>query len=99
MPEIAVNVPYESNEIKDIAVEEFRKRLDGLGPLNGAKEYASFEIGFNVTVRLRRTGEVTAPKETLAWGKAKRGEPDLTHEQTVLEDNSDFQSGDPNEER
>ena len=99
MPEVAVNVPFESNEIKEIVCDELRKRLDLLGPLQGAKEYSSFSIGFNVTIRLSRVGDVTVPKETLAWGTASGGESDLSHEQTVLTDDSEFQSGDPNDER
>ena len=99
MTEIAVNVPFDSNEIKEIVCDELRKRLDTLSPLMGAKEYASFSIGFNVTIRLSRVGEAIAPKETLAWGTASGGEPDLNHEQTVLTEDSEFQSGDPNDER
>ena len=97
--EVAVNVPFDVEEIKTIVCDELKKRMDGLCVLQGAKEYASFSIGFNVTIRLSRVGELTAPKETLAWGTASGGEPDLNHEQTVLTEDSEFKSGDPNDER
>lgn len=99
MAEIAVNTPFDSGEIKDIACQEFRKRLDGLSPLMGAKEYASFEIKFHVGIKLCRIGEVTTPKDTLAWGSAQGGEENPEHEQTIANEVSSFESGDPNTER
>ena len=99
MPEIAINVPLDSNEIKEIICEELRKRLDGLSPLQGAKEYASFSANFNVTVRLRRVGDVVTPKETLAWGTVTAGTVDASHQEETVVENFDFSSGDPNEER
>ena len=99
MPEVAINAPFDSNEIKDIACEEFRKVLDLLGPLQGAKEYASFEIDFNIPIRLRRAGGGGEAKDTLAWGSISRGplSPGMTEELSAI--NSSFESGDPNEER
>lgn len=103
MSEVAVNVPFDSNEIKEITTQELRKRLDSLGPLQGAKEYVAFSVNFNVTVRLRRAGEMDEEKQTLAWGSAERGkihEP-VTGEQVedIVAANSSFESGDPNQER
>lgn len=71
--ETAIATPFEAGEIKDIACQELRKRLDMLSPLFGNKEYAGFDLEFQVKINLRRSGEVTAPKETLAWGNAKGG--------------------------
>ena len=80
MPEVAVNVPFESNEIVEIAVEEFRKRLKQLGPIQGAKEYAKFMLDFQVKIKLWRTGDTGLAKETLAWGHHE-GNP-----QAIVED-------------
>ena len=98
MPEVAVNVPFDAGEVKKIICEELHKRLDTLGPLQLAKEYASFSVDYKVTIRLRRSGEVTPPKETLAWGTIERGDPKA---KVVAESSLDdmFESGDPNEER
>lgn len=100
MAEVAVNVPFDANEVKDIVCQELRKRLDTLGPLQGGKEYARFELSFQVNIRLYRAGETTAPKDTLAWGSAQGGKfsPDQSEERIDLL-NSGFQSGDPNTER
>src|SRR5208283_2886386 len=104
MTETAVNVPLDSNEVKNIICEELRKRLDGLGPLQGVKEYDSFEAVFTVSIRLRRVGEATGPKDTLAWGSVDRGNIDEPLSDSEFEEklslvNSTFKSGDPNEER
>jgi hypothetical protein len=103
MTEIAVNTPFESNEVKDIICQELRNRLDTLGPLQGAKEYASFDVGFNVTIRVRRVGEGPGGRDTLAWGHVERGPvheplPEGQKEEMVAA-NFNFNSGDPNEER
>jgi hypothetical protein len=99
MAEVAVNVPLDAEEIKAIICAELRKRLDSLGPLQLQKEYARFDVGFNLAIRLYRAGEATLPKETLAWGSVQGGEinPDHVEESVVLA--SSFESGDPNTER
>jgi hypothetical protein len=99
MAEIAINVPFDSNEIKDIACSEFRKRLDILGPLQGAKEYASFDVVFQATIKLRSIGNTTNPKETLAWGSVGKGPISVDQDEEMACVNSSFTSGDPNEER
>jgi hypothetical protein len=104
MSEVALNVPFDSNEIKEIVVQEFRRRLDGLGPLGGMKEYAAFSLDFAVTIRLRRAGEsATDARETLAWGKVQLPSPAETYgvpeELVEATDTSHFESRDPNEER
>lgn len=84
MVEVALNTPFDANEIKEIACQEFRKRLDGLSPLTGGKEYVAFSIDFSHKIRLRRAGEQDHEvRETLAWGHV----------------GSNFKSLDPNEER
>lgn len=72
--EVAIATPFEASEIKQIAVEEFKKRLDGLSPLFGSKEYAGFELTFQVAIKLKRAGDAI-PRETLAWGGAKNNPP------------------------
>lgn len=103
MPEIAVNVPFDSNEVKDIAVAEFRKRLDGLGPLQGMKEFAAFKLDFQVNIKLSRVGGIIAPTDTLAWGTAEKSLPSAVDLDVVAEEAeikaSTFESKDPNEER
>lgn len=101
MSEIALNEPFDSNEIKDIAVEEFRKRLDGLSPLQSSKQYAAFDLEFQVKIRLRRAGEVDGDaRETLAWGSVIRGDAPLGEaEGETAEETSHFESRDPNVER
>jgi hypothetical protein len=103
MPEVALNVPFDANEIKDIATAEFRKRLDGLGPLQGMKEYASFHLDFEVKIRLSRVGAIVAATDTLAWGSVEKSHPSAQDLDLVAEEekirNSTFQSKDPNEER
>ena len=98
--EVAINLPFDSNEIKDIVCAELRKRLDTLGPLQGAKEYNRFEVAYEVAVKVYRVGETGAGKETLAWGKVEKGEktPESVEEVDVVTD-SKFVSKDPNEER
>ena len=107
MPETAVNLPFESSEIIDIAMQEFRKRLLGLSPLQSNKEYAGFSLDFQVKIHLRRTGEaIHEGRETLAWGNVQKGElpsgADLdavTGEMEAVEHASTFESRDPNDER
>jgi hypothetical protein len=98
--EVAINAPFDSNEIKDIVCAELRKRLDTLGPLQGAKEYNRFEVAYEVAVKVYRVGETGAGKETLAWGKVEKGEktPESVEDVDVVTD-SKFVSQDPNEER
>lgn len=103
MQEVALNVPFDSSEIVEIAVQEFRKVLRGLSPLQGEKQYAAFSAEFQVKIRLRRSGEQPQEgRETLAWGKATKGDDGaavpLSEIETVSEE-SKFVSGDPNEER
>jgi hypothetical protein len=77
MAETAIAVPFDSGEIKEIAIQEFRKRLDQLSPLNGAKEYGAFEIDFAHTIRLHRTSGIdNIDKQTLAWGHVEGGKID-----------------------
>ena len=101
--EIAVATPFDSGEIIEIAVEEFKKRLAGLGPLQGGKEYAYFELHFEVAIKLLRAGEEPQEaKETLAWGDVKRGAPsaadlDAVAQEAALVDT--FKSKEPNVER
>jgi len=100
MQEIAVNVPFDADEVKEISVQEFRKRLDGLSPLTGSKEYAAFSLDFNVKIRLRRSGETNVDaKETLAWGTVEKGDQVASDGDETEEVASKFESLDPNDER
>lgn len=101
MPEIALNVAFDAPEIIEIAIQEFRKRLQGLSPLQSNKEYVAFSIDFHHTIRLRRSGETVAEaRETLAWGNVHKGDAPLGEsEGETAEEISRFESKDPNEER
>jgi len=73
--EKALSVPFDASEIIEIACQEFRRRLNGLCPLQGNKEYAGFELSFHTDVKL--FGMATnggATKQTLAWGKVVQGD-------------------------
>lgn len=101
MAEVAINVPFDSNEVKDIACQEFRKRLDGLSPLMGAKEYSKFELDFNIAIKLSRLGAATGPTNTLAWGTATgdRQLPGELVEESAVVTGEIFETKDPNDER
>jgi hypothetical protein len=113
MVETAINVPFDSNEVKDIVIAELRKRLDNLSPLTGGKEYVSFSVDFQVKIKLRRSGEAPhEERETLAWGGITRGVTmesiEAVEEQVngrpaegteTAELSSSLDSRDPNEER
>jgi hypothetical protein len=75
MAEKALAVPFDTEEIIEIAVEQFRRRLKGLSPLQGMKQYSGFELSFNTSIKL--FGMATnggGVKETLAWGRATAGD-------------------------
>ena len=101
--EIAVATPFDSTEICEIAVEEFRKRLAGLGPLQNGKQYAHFELQFEVHIKLLRAGEeAQETKETLAWGDVKAGDPSAADLDSVAQEAAlvdTFKSKEPNVER
>lgn len=102
MPETAINVPFDASEIMEIAKQELEKRLRGLSPLQGAKEYAAFSLDFQVKILLRRAGETQKDaRETLAWGGVSL--PSAADLEAVSEEveirYSTYQSKDPNEER
>lgn len=98
--EVAVNVPFDSSEIVEIAKQEFEKRLRGLSPLQGEKQYAAFSLDFQVKIHLRRSGEQVGT-ETLAWGNAARPSKSDVESQAdeTAEEVSRYDSKDPNEER
>ena len=104
MPEIALAMPFDASEIKSIIVEELRKRLDQLSPLQLQKEYAEFDVDYQVRIRLRRAGDTTPAKETMAWGKTTHKSTkilpvhgDVIETPAIIEDH--FHSQEPNVER
>jgi hypothetical protein len=105
MVETAINVSFEANEIKDIIGQEVRKRLDGLSPLTGSKEYSWFAVDFEIKIRYRRAGEQDhETKQTLAWGNTQRPPNGIILTEGAkglgkVEHSSTFVSKDPNEER
>jgi hypothetical protein len=75
MAEKALAVPFDTEEIIEIAVAEFTRRLKGLSPLQGMKQYAGFELSFHTDIKL--FGMATnggGTKETLAWGNVMKGD-------------------------
>ena len=101
MTEIAIATPFDSNEVKDIACQEFRKRLDGLSPLMGAKEYSKFKLDFEIKIELSRLGAATVPTSTLAWGDASgdRQIPGELVQESAAVTGETFETQDPNDER
>ncbi len=95
--EKVVNEPFDSSEIVEIAVEEFRKRLKGLSPLYGNKQYRAFTLNFNVGILLTQVDHATIP--TLAWGDVSKGEPGQKADAEDKLKNDVFVSLDPNDER
>ena len=76
MPEVALPVPLDSNEIIEIACQEFRKRLQSLSPLQLGKEYAGFAISFTDKISIFRLGASGGNTvETTAWGGSVGGVP------------------------
>jgi hypothetical protein len=71
MGERAIAAAFEANEIKKIITDELAKRLDGLSPLTGGKEYSRFAASFQVNITLFRAGEPGLGRKTVAWGNAK----------------------------
>jgi hypothetical protein len=75
MTEKALAVPFDTEEIIEIAVLEFTRRLKTLSPLQGMKQYAGFELSFHTDIKL--FGMATnggGAKETLAWGIVAKGD-------------------------
>ena len=75
MAERALATPFDTEEIIEISVQEFRRRLKNLSPLQGMKQYAGFELSFHTDVKL--FGMATnggGTKETLAWGTLAKGD-------------------------
>ena len=100
--EKAILAPLTGDEIIEIAVEEFRRRLKTLSPLQGGKEYAGFEIGFHHDIRLFRMGSNGGgDKGTLAWGKVMGGEIGADAQPAAAESDMSSYRSDPdvNEER
>ena len=71
MAETALATPFDSDEIVEIACEEFKKRLRGLSPLYSGKLYNSFALDFNVGIRLiRASGEPVSILGGCFWRRA-----------------------------
>ena len=102
MADVALNLPFDSNEIKDILTAEFRKALDASTHLHGAKEYVKFKARFICETTLLRSGESSGTK-TLSWKDVQKPEEPLTIEEIGRAEldkvDSEFESGNPNEER
>jgi hypothetical protein len=99
LPETAIQLPLDSEEIIEICVLEFGKRLRTLSPLQLGKEYAGFSIQFSHNIKLFRLGSAGGgEKDTLCWAKVDGG----VHEgdvEVAVETGVEYASGDPNGER
>ena len=75
MPEKAILAPLTGDEIIDIVVQEVKRRLVSLGPLQGGKEYCGFDVSFEHHIRLfRMATNGGGDKQTMAWGRVAQGE-------------------------
>lgn len=89
--EKAIPVPLTGEEIIEVIVQQARKRLQSLSPLQGNKEYAAFTVRFSHDITLFPiSGEV---KSTLAWGDVKDGQPVEGVEPVKSPEQSQFESG------
>jgi hypothetical protein len=100
MGERAIAAAFEANEIKKIITDELAKRLDGLSPLTGGKEYSRFAASFQVNITLFRAGEPGLGRKTVAWGNAKSHSGlSSTEPDEKVDVESDYESREPNVER
>jgi hypothetical protein len=100
MGERAIAAAFEANEIKKIITDELAKRLDGLSPLTGGKEYSHFTASFRVDMTLFRAGEPGLGRKTMAWGTSQSLGKFPLHPPTaeaVVDDT--YESKEPNVER
>ena len=89
--EKAIAAPLTGDEIIEVVLNEVRKRLKGLSPLQLNKEYAGFEVEFSHSITLFGLGSNGAgPKTTLAWGNSCTGEQTGTPE--VVADQGSYKS-------
>lgn len=99
MPEVAIALPFDADEVKTIICQELRKRLDQLSPLYGLAQYRSFDAQFQVKITLRAPAEVDTSKQTLAWGELTHGQAETSDQSISANVEDSFTPGDPNEER
>lgn len=97
--EIALNVPFDAEEIQDIACAELRKTIKNLSPMQGMKQYGAFSLSFEVKIRLVPVGTGQDDKNTLAWGNVERGIMLIPGAVIVDSASVSYQSKDPNDER
>jgi len=96
MSETAILAPLTGDEIIDIVVAEVRRRLVSLGPLQGGKEYAGFDVSFEHHVRLfRMATNGGGDKETTAWGRVTQGEMGVAAEPAAAEHDLGSYKSDP----
>jgi hypothetical protein len=75
MAEKALATPFDTEEIITIAVDEFKRRLRGLSPLQGMKQYSGFQLSFHTDIKLfGMSTNGGGVKETIAWGTLSKGE-------------------------
>lgn len=83
--------PLSTQEIKEIALQEFKKRMDANSLLADGLTYAAFHLKFE--------GVITLPgRETLVWAEVQKGEK-LTAEDEKVSAAFEYRSESPNEAR
>lgn len=94
MPERAIAEPFNSEEIIEIIVQDLRKKLSSLCPLQSLKQYAAFEIKYQHSIKLFPVGaDASSAKDTLAWGSASAGDVSSPGNAVEVEGKDEFKSG------
>ena len=83
--------PLSTQEIKEIALQEFKKRMDANSLLADGLTYSGFKLDFQ--------GTFTLPgRETLVWASVQKGEKEDA-ESSKLDTGFEYRSPSPNEAR
>ena len=81
MAEKSLGDPLAGFEIKEIILDEIKKRLDGDCTLAGGLAYAGFTAKFDIKIGFLRS----LTKDTLVWGAASHYATEEVHMETVAE--------------
>lgn len=82
--------PLSTQEIKEIAIQEFKKRMDANSLLSDGLTYSSFGLSMNAVFSL-------PGRETLVWSEVIKGEKPVEEEKVPAE--FEYRSESPNEAR
>lgn len=93
MAEIAVNLPLDAAEIRQIILERLEKRMENNSQLASGIAYPGFEYDLTLMIRL----DHYAKPSTLIWDRGQEGE--VGPETQTVDMSESYQSQAPNLER